>query len=71
MPITFSADKGTIVVSRRAYLKTLVSGTLDKVKKNLKTKIMGNVTGSSKYGVFVEFEECLTGLIPTVELDSH
>lgn len=69
MPINYSKDKGTIVVSRRAYLTTLLPSEVNKIKENMSQKYTGFVTGCSKYGVFVEFNECVTGLIPMAELD--
>jgi small subunit ribosomal protein S1 len=70
VPVSFSKEKGTIVVSHRAYLKTMIPGTIDKLKENLTQEITGTVTGSAKYGVFCEFNECLTGMIHVNDLDS-
>lgn len=63
MPITYSTDKETIVVSHRKYLKTLIPSALEDLKENIKTKITGVVTGTTNFGVFAEFNKCLTGLI--------
>lgn len=63
-------EKEMIIVSRRAYLKTLVPDEIENLRNNMKEEITGCVTGTSKYGIFVEFgNNCLTGLIPFVELD--
>lgn len=69
MPINFSPEKGTVVVSRRTYLKTLIPTSIDYLKKNPNEKFKGIVTGSAKFGVFCEFNDCLTGLIHISDLD--
>jgi small subunit ribosomal protein S1 len=69
MPISFSDEKNTIIVSHRAYLKTLIPSALDDLRENVKQPITGFVTGTTKFGVFAEFNKCLTGLIPDTVLD--
>jgi len=58
---SFSIEKGTYIVSRRKYLKTLAPKTIKKLKYN--EVYTGHVTGTTPFGVFIEFEECLTGMI--------
>ena len=57
----YSESEGTYIVSRRKYLKTLIPEALD----NLVTGEVytGHVTGTTPFGVFVEFNDCLTGMI--------
>ena len=69
MAINFSSEKGTIVVSHREYLKTLVPTKLEEINNSMDTVREGFVTGCTAFGVFVEFETCLTGLIPSQELE--
>jgi ribosomal protein S1 len=69
LPVTFSNEKNTVVVSHREYLKTQVPGAIEYIKESIKNKKSGFVTGTTDFGVFVEFNECLTGLIPNSELD--
>ena len=69
MPITFSKEKDTIVVSHREYLRTLIPFAIDNLKENIKDQQIGKVTGTTKFGIFAEFNECLTGLIPKSDLD--
>jgi small subunit ribosomal protein S1 len=71
MPITFSKEKDTIVVSHREYLRTMIPSTIEKLKENIKEEKTGFVTGTTKFGVFAEFDECLTGLIPKAELSEE
>ena len=71
MPINFSKDKGTIVVSHREYLKTLLPGEILNLKQNMNKEYSGFVTGTSKFGIFVEFNDCVTGLIPFAELNEN
>jgi small subunit ribosomal protein S1 len=68
MPIIFSKEKDTIVVSHREYLKTMIPITLDELTDTIKEQRKGFVTGTTKFGIFVQFDECLTGLIPKAEL---
>ena len=68
MPITFSKEKDTIVVSHREYLRTMIPSTIEKLNETIKEPRTGFVTGTTKFGVFAEFDECLTGLIPKAEL---
>ena len=68
MPITFSREKDTVVVSHREYLRTMIPTTIEKLNETIKEPRTGFVTGTTKFGVFAEFDECLTGLIPKAEL---
>lgn len=61
MAESFSADKGTYILSRKKYLKSLIAKEVDGLEKN--TVYTGRVTGTTDYGVFVEFNGCLTGMI--------
>lgn len=58
---SFSQNEGTYIVSRRRYLQTLIPEEI----KNLDFTRMytGYVTGTTPFGIFVEFNECLTGMI--------
>ena len=68
VPVSFSEKRGTIVVSHREYLKAMIPSKISDLKENLTQDLSGNVTGSAKYGVFVEFNECLTGMIHVNDL---
>ncbi len=71
MPITFSKEKDTVVVSHREYLRTMIPSTIEKLNETIKEERSGFVTGTTKFGVFAEFDECLTGLIPKAELNEE
>lgn len=71
MPINYSDEKNTVIVSHREYLKTLIPSAIEDLNDNIKEKITGVVTGVTKFGVFAEFNTCLTGLIPKESLDSN
>lgn len=61
---TLQQDKGIYVVSRKKYLKTLIPNKIKEIRKNNRSKIYeGRVTGTRDFGIFVQFEECLTGMI--------
>ena len=69
VPVSYSKERGTIVVSHRAYLKTLIPDAITNLKENHDQEITGFVTGSAKYGVFCEFNQCLTGMIHVNDLN--
>ena len=69
MPITYSNEKQTIVVSHREYLRTMIPTAVENLREEFKEQITGIVTGATKFGIFAEFNESLTGLIPKNELD--
>lgn len=69
VPVSFSPDRGTLVVSHRKYLQALIPGEIENLRANPGVEITGSVTGTAKYGVFVEFNNCLTGMIHNNDLD--
>ena len=69
VPVSFSKERKIMVVSHRAYLKTLIPDAIEKLKERAGEYVTGNVTGSAKYGVFCEFSQCLTGMIHVNDLD--
>lgn len=71
MPVNYDERRGTIVVSHRKYLHTLIPNTVKKLKENIKDKIEGFVTGTTNYGVFCEFNDCLTGMIHVTDLETE
>lgn len=68
VPINYSREKDYIVVSHRDYLKTLIPQSIKSLQFGV--EYSGFVTGVSKHGVFVEFNECLTGLIAKKDISS-
>ena len=58
---SYSEQDGTYIVSRRKYLKTLIPSAVEELQTH--TVYEGHVTGTTPFGVFVEFNECLTGMI--------
>jgi len=58
---SYSKEEGTYIVSRRRYLQSLIPATIKELQYG--EKYIGNVTGTTEFGVFVEFNECLTGMI--------
>ena len=64
---SYSREEGTYIVSRRKYLQTLIPEAIKKLQKGDLYK--GNVTGTTPFGVFVEFGECLTGMIHKTNID--
>ena len=57
---SFSDQEGTYIVSRRKYLKTLIPNAISKL--NTGEVYSGNVTGTTPFGIFVESNDCLTGM---------
>ena len=58
---SFSDHEGTYIVSRRKYLQSLIPAAIKELDQQ--TVYTGNVTGTAPFGVFVEFNGCLTGMI--------
>ena len=58
---SFSSDEGTYIVSRRRYLKSLIPEAITQIE--IGELYRGHVTGTTPFGVFVEFNDCLTGMI--------
>lgn len=71
VPVNYSQERGIPVVSHRDYLKTMIPSKIAKVSEDIDSWRTGFVTGTSGAGIFVEFEECLTGLIPVVEIEKN
>ncbi len=66
---SFSQEEGTYIVSRRKYLKTLIPSAVKKLKYG--EVYSGHVTGTTPFGVFVEFNECLTGMIHKANVNTE
>jgi ribosomal protein S1 len=58
---TTQQEKGVYVVSRKKYLRTLIPEKMNKL--SFEKSYEGVVTGTTPFGVFVQFEDCLTGMI--------
>ena len=70
VPVSFSHEKGTVVVSHRKYLQAIIPSEIEKIKNNSQdAEYQGTVTGTAKFGVFVEFNGCLTGMIHINDLN--
>lgn len=68
VPMSYSPERGTVIVSHRKYLQALIPGKVEELRNSIGETKTGNVTGSAKYGVFVEFDGCLTGMIHANDL---
>ena len=64
---SFSNDEGTYIVSRRKYLQSLIKDETARLSRGV--VYTGHVTGTAAYGVFVEFNGCLTGMIHKTNLN--
>jgi len=64
---SFSDHEGTYIVSRRKYLQSLIPAAVKQLKYG--EVYTGHVTGTAPFGVFVEFNECLTGMIHKANVD--
>ena len=64
---SYSKYKNTLIVSHREYLKTLIPIKLQDLVVG--DKYTGKVTDTTHFGIFVEFNEVLTGLIHKDEFD--
>lgn len=57
------------IVSRKKFLKTLIKDKIAELEHN--KLYIGNVTGTTDFGIFVEFNECLTGMIHKANIDKE
>jgi len=64
---SFSEHEGTYIVSRRKYLQSLIPDAVKQLENGV--VYSGHVTGTTPFGVFVEFNECLTGMIHKANVD--
>lgn len=64
---SYSEQEGTYIVNRRSYLKSLIPETVSELEYGI--TYTGFVTGTTPFGVFVEFNECLTGMIHKVNIN--
>ena len=64
---SYSREEGTYIVSRRKFLQSLIPEAIKELK--LGHVYTGHVTGTTDFGVFVEFNECLTGMIHKTNID--
>jgi small subunit ribosomal protein S1 len=69
VPVNYSQEREIPVVSHRDFLKTQMPGKIELVSQDIDALRKGFVTGTSGAGIFVEFEDCLTGLIPVAEIE--
>src|SRR5699024_3349008 len=60
--------KKYLVVSHKEYIKKIIPKRIEKLDID-DTIYTGEITGTTKFGVFVEFQEYLTGMIHVSELD--
>lgn len=69
--VNYSKEKNTVVVSHRQYLHFLIPGAIDDLRSNMSKLQTGFVTGSTQYGIFCEFNNCLTGMIHVADLSDE
>jgi ribosomal protein S1 len=63
----FLKEMNSFIVSHKRYLAHIIPIKIQEL--DLNKKYSGLVTGCSKYGIFVEFEELFTGLLHTSKMD--
>jgi small subunit ribosomal protein S1 len=66
---TYDEKRGIFVVSFKKYLKHIINAKVEEL--SLTQIYTGTVTGTSPAGVFVEWDEYYTGLIPAEEFESN
>ena len=63
----FLKEMNSYIVSHKKYLAHILPIKIQEL--DLMKKYTGNVTGCSKYGIFVEFDELFTGLLHVSKMD--
>lgn len=61
MVVNYTKETDTLVVSHKEYLSQLIPNEISQLEKD--KWYSGKITGLSDFGIFVEFNDCLTGLI--------
>ncbi len=62
----FLTTSNMFVVSYKKYLDFILPDMISKLEKG--SLLTGTITGTSKFGIFVEFEDIFTGLLHTLEM---
>jgi predicted RNA-binding protein with RPS1 domain len=57
----FLTDINSFIVSHKKYIDYILPTKLAEL--NIETKYKGTITGTSKYGIFIEFQDIFTGLL--------
>ena len=65
----FLKEMNSFIVSHKKYLSHIIPIKIQEL--DLTKKYSGLVTGCSKYGIFVEFDELFTGLLHTSKMDNE
>lgn len=72
---SYDEVKGTFIASRKKYLQSLIPTALENLQITNEAGepigYTGVVTGSTNYGIFVEFNNCLTGMIHRANLNEE
>ena len=63
----FLKELNSFIVSHKKYLAHILPAKMQEL--DLMKKYTGSITGTSKYGIFVEFNELFTGLLHTSKMD--
>ena len=63
----FIKEMNSFIVSHKKYLAHILPSKISEL--SLMDKYTGNVTGTSKYGIFIEFDELFTGLLHVSKMD--
>jgi predicted RNA-binding protein with RPS1 domain len=65
----FIKEMNSFIVSHKKYLIHVLPSKIQQL--DLMKKYSGNVTGCSKYGIFVEFDQLFTGLLHISKMDEE
>jgi len=69
---SYSNDKGTYILSRKRFLEGMINETRDQLEiGEIDEPYTGRITGATNFGVFVEFNDCLTGMIHEANLNKE
>jgi len=63
IPINYVRSRDMIVVSHKKFLELQKPLALETLRDNMSEQKTGSVTGTTKFGIFCEFDDCLTGMI--------
>lgn len=64
----FIPEMNSFIVSHKKYIEYVLPTKIKELDKE--KKYIGTITGTSRYGIFIEFEEIFTGLLHTSKMKS-
>lgn len=66
---SFMKERNIFIASHKKYIKLIIPATVESLDKN--QKLNGKITGISKFGIFISFNDFLNGLLHVSEMEEE